>query len=54
VFGWDKATGARSRRQFLSDVADTDALVLPMHFPAPTAGRVHADGERFRYRFKTA
>ena len=53
VFDWDKAMAARSRRQFLSDVADTDTLVLPVHFPAPTAGRVEADGERFRYRFRT-
>jgi glyoxylase-like metal-dependent hydrolase (beta-lactamase superfamily II) len=54
VFDWDKAMAARSRRQFLSDIADTDTLVLPVHFPAPTAGRVEADGERFRYRFRTA
>jgi glyoxylase-like metal-dependent hydrolase (beta-lactamase superfamily II) len=53
VFDWDKAMAARSRRQFLGDVADTDTLVLPVHFPAPTAGRVEADGERFRYRFRT-
>jgi len=53
VFDWDKAMAARSRRKFLNDVADTDTLVLPVHFPAPTAGRVEADGERFRYRFRT-
>jgi glyoxylase-like metal-dependent hydrolase (beta-lactamase superfamily II) len=52
VFCWDKAMAARSRRQFLSDVADTDTLILPVHFPAPTAGRVEADGDRFRYRFR--
>jgi glyoxylase-like metal-dependent hydrolase (beta-lactamase superfamily II) len=52
VFDWDKAMAARSRRQFLSDIADTDSLVLPVHFPAPTAGRVEADGDRFRYRFR--
>ena len=52
VFDWDKAMAARSRRQFLSDIADTDTLILPVHFPAPTAGRVEADGERFRYRFR--
>jgi glyoxylase-like metal-dependent hydrolase (beta-lactamase superfamily II) len=52
VFDWDKTMAARSRRQFLSDVADTDALILPVHFPAPTAGRVEADADRFRYRFR--
>ena len=41
-----------SRRQFLSSVADTDTLILPIHFPTPTAGLVTADGERFNYRFK--
>lgn len=53
VFDWDPAMAARSRRQFLSEAADTDTLVLPVHFPAPTAGRVEADGERFYYRFRT-
>jgi hypothetical protein len=27
--------------------------VLPIHFPHPTAGRVEADGARFRYKFLT-
>jgi glyoxylase-like metal-dependent hydrolase (beta-lactamase superfamily II) len=53
VFDWDAAMAARSRRRFLGEVADTDTVVLPVHFPAPTAGRVEADGERFRYRFGT-
>ncbi len=53
VFDWDNAMAARSRRQFLGEVADTNTLVLPVHFPAPTAGRVEADGRRFRYRFRT-
>jgi hypothetical protein len=26
-------------------------LLLPIHFPAPTAGLVTADGDRFDYRF---
>jgi len=54
VFDWDKAIAARSRRHFLRGVAATQTLVLPVHVPAPTAGRVEADGERFRYRFRTA
>ena len=51
IFCWDMAQAARSRRKFLSEVADTSTLVLPIHFPHPTAGRVEADGERFWYRF---
>jgi len=27
-------------------------LLLPIHFPTPTAGLVVADGDRFNYRFK--
>jgi hypothetical protein len=42
---------ARSRRRFLAEVADTDAVLLPIHFPGPTAGKVEADGARFHYRF---
>jgi uncharacterized membrane protein len=50
---WDPAEGARSRRKYLGSVADTDVLLLPIHFPAPTAGFVTADGpDRFNYRFK--
>jgi glyoxylase-like metal-dependent hydrolase (beta-lactamase superfamily II) len=51
IFCWDPALAAQSRRSFLTSVADTDTLLLPIHFAGPTAGRVQADGERFRYRF---
>ena len=34
-----------------AQVADTSTLVLPIHFPNPTVGRIAADGERFRYNF---
>ena len=49
---WDAKQAAVSRRKFLSAVADTDTLILPIHFPTPTAGLVTADGDRFNYRFK--
>jgi glyoxylase-like metal-dependent hydrolase (beta-lactamase superfamily II) len=52
VFCWDPVQAAQSRRRFLGEVADTATLVLPVHFPAPTAGRVAADGDRFRYLFR--
>jgi hypothetical protein len=42
---------AESRRRFLGEVADADVMLLPVHFPSPTAGRIEADGARFRYRF---
>ena len=49
---WDPKQAAVSRRTFLSSVADTDTLLMPIHFPKPTAGLVTADGDRFNYRFK--
>ena len=52
VFDTDPKLAALSRRRFLGEVADTDTLLLPVHFPGPTAGYVRADGERFRYRFR--
>ncbi len=54
VFDTDPIMAAKSRRGFLSSVADTDTLVLPVHFPAPTVGRIGADGDRFLYRFQAA
>jgi glyoxylase-like metal-dependent hydrolase (beta-lactamase superfamily II) len=54
AFCHDPVMAAQSRRRFLGEVAGTDKLLLPIHFPAPTAGRVEADGDRFRYRFLSA
>jgi glyoxylase-like metal-dependent hydrolase (beta-lactamase superfamily II) len=53
IFCADPAMAAQSRRRFLGEVADTDVLILPVHFPSPTAGRVEGDGERFRFRFRS-
>ena len=50
---WDPSQSAQSRRRFFGEVADTDAVILPVHFPSPTAGRIEGDGDRFRYRFRT-
>ena len=51
VFDWDQAEAARSRRRLLGKVAGTGSVVLPIHFPHPTAGLIEPDGERFRYNF---
>ncbi|WEX08100.1 MBL fold metallo-hydrolase [Chelativorans sp. AA-79] len=53
-FCWDPEMAARSRMKLLSEAVQSRALLLPTHFPAPTAGRVTADGERFRYHFHEA
>jgi len=50
-FCWDPGMAARSRRALLHEAAGNGTLLLPTHFPAPTAGRVTADGARFRYHF---
>jgi glyoxylase-like metal-dependent hydrolase (beta-lactamase superfamily II) len=52
IFCWDPALAAQSRRRFLGTVADTDTLLLPIHFPGNTAGHVTAEGSAFRYRFR--
>jgi glyoxylase-like metal-dependent hydrolase (beta-lactamase superfamily II) len=51
IFDTDRAQAAASRRRFLRQVADTPSKVLPIHFPAPTAGLIASDGDRFRYDF---
>lgn len=37
---WDAQLSAVSRRKFFASVADTDTLILPIHFPAPTVGLI--------------
>ena len=40
-----------SRRGFLAEVAETPTLVLPIHFPGPTAGRVKRGATGFDWQF---
>lgn len=49
---WDAKLSAVSRRKFFASVADTDTLILPIHFPAPTVGLIKPLGAAFDYRFK--
>ena len=49
--GWDPKQSATSRRKFLASVAETDTLILPIHFPTPTVGLITADGNGFDYKF---
>ena len=51
IFDWDPKQAIESRRRFFGEVAGTGLLLLPIHFPAPTVGRLEGDGERFRYSF---
>ncbi len=44
----DANEAAASRHKFLGSLADTGTLILPIHFPTSTTGRIRADGNRFR------
>jgi glyoxylase-like metal-dependent hydrolase (beta-lactamase superfamily II) len=50
-FCWDADQSAHTRRKVLDSVADTDTVVLPAHFPGPTAGHVVGDGDTWRFKF---
>lgn len=50
-FCWDPEKAAQSRMKLFSEAAESGALLLPIHFPSPTAGRVQAEGERFHFHF---
>jgi glyoxylase-like metal-dependent hydrolase (beta-lactamase superfamily II) len=51
VFDWDATQAAASRRGFLAEVAETPTLVLPIHFPGATAGRVKGRATGFDWQF---
>lgn len=40
-----------TRRQFFCDHADSETLILPSHFPAPTAGKLTREGAGFGFCF---
>ena len=46
----DMPLSAKNRRAFLERTAGTDTLVMPAHFPMPTAGRVVRDGKGFGFK----
>lgn len=50
----DPLLAAQYRKSFVESHADTNTLVLPAHFPAPTAGRIRRDGSRGRFEFVAA
>ncbi len=50
-FCWDPVASAQTRRRVLGALADSDIVVVPAHFPGPTAGRVASSGDAFRFKF---
>jgi glyoxylase-like metal-dependent hydrolase (beta-lactamase superfamily II) len=47
----DKALALRTRLDVIRRYTDTETLLLPAHFPEPTAGWIRSHGDRFRFRF---
>jgi glyoxylase-like metal-dependent hydrolase (beta-lactamase superfamily II) len=52
TFACTHADGSRvSRTRLIETFADSDALVLPAHFPAPTCGHIKGHGNAYRFDF---
>ena len=48
----DPAQSVASRRRVLESCCEHDHLVLPAHFPAPSVGRITAEGDAFRFGYE--
>ncbi|MGB8839462.1 MAG: MBL fold metallo-hydrolase [Aliidongia sp.] len=51
AFDEDMAMAAQSRDHLLRTYADTQTIILPAHFPTPTAGRIVTWGDAYRFRW---
>jgi glyoxylase-like metal-dependent hydrolase (beta-lactamase superfamily II) len=51
---WDPEQAKRTRRAFMERYCDTDTLICTAHFPLPSAGRIVADRDTFRFGFDDA
>lgn len=47
----DPVLSRQTRKAFIERYADTGVLVLPAHFPAPTAGYIERHGAAYRFRY---
>ncbi len=47
----DRAQAAATRRRLAETYAESDTLLVPAHFPDPTAGRVVRRGKHFGFRW---
>jgi glyoxylase-like metal-dependent hydrolase (beta-lactamase superfamily II) len=47
----DPQLAASTRRRLFESVADTSTIIVPEHFPYPTAGRIRSHGAAFRWEF---
>ena len=49
----DKPLAAKTRRAFLEKYADTSTMICTHHFPSPSMGHIHSEGDSFRFKFLT-
>lgn len=52
LYDTDPVLATRSRKAFLEAHCETDRLVMPAHFPSPTAGHVTRDRDVYGFRFR--
>jgi hypothetical protein len=48
----DRDLSRVSRTRLVETYADSDALILPAHFPTPTAGHIKPHGAAYRFAFR--
>ena len=49
AFCFDPEQSRQTRRKFVEQYADSNALILPAHFATPTAGRIISSRDGFRF-----
>ena len=49
----DAETARATRRRLLESFADSPVMIIPAHFPSPTAGWIRSQGGSFRFHFDT-
>ena len=47
----DPEAARTTRRRFLETFADSPVMVIPSHFPTPTAGWIRSHEQSFRFHF---
>jgi glyoxylase-like metal-dependent hydrolase (beta-lactamase superfamily II) len=50
-FDEDPEEAQETRQRLIATYADTNTIILPAHFPTPTAGRIIAWGDK-QHRFR--
>lgn len=51
IFCWDPEEARASRKRVFEEIEGTSTLLLPIHFPSPTAGRLTRAGSGYDWHF---